>query len=118
MTYTITFCLIIGVCMIAQWLFFILTGNVPELESEPVRIAFHLTAEAATAIALVFSAWLLRRKARNARTAATFALGMLAYTSIVSPGYFAQFGQWPFVVMFAVLLVLTGFALRQVWRNQ
>jgi hypothetical protein len=31
---------------------------------------------------------------------------MLAYTAIVSPGYFAQQGQWPLVGMFAVILAL------------
>jgi len=31
---------------------------------------------------------------------------MLLYTLIVSPGYFAQKGQWAFVGMFAVILVL------------
>jgi hypothetical protein len=31
---------------------------------------------------------------------------MLAYTVIVSPGYFAQQGQWPLAGMFAVLLAL------------
>jgi hypothetical protein len=32
---------------------------------------------------------------------------MLTYTVLVSPGYFAQLGQWPLVAMFAVLLILT-----------
>jgi hypothetical protein len=31
---------------------------------------------------------------------------MLAYSAIVSPGYFAQQGQWIFVLMFAILLAL------------
>jgi len=31
-------------------------------------------------------------------------LGMVMYSEIVSPGYFAQLGQWPVVAMFAVLL--------------
>jgi hypothetical protein len=29
---------------------------------------------------------------------------MAIYSEINSPGYFAQLGQWPLVVMFAVLL--------------
>ncbi len=29
---------------------------------------------------------------------------MVVYSEIVSPGYFAQLGQWPMVGMFAVLL--------------
>ena len=33
------------------------------------------------------------------------ALGMLLYTVIVSPGYFAQRGEWPLVAMFGVLLL-------------
>jgi hypothetical protein len=31
---------------------------------------------------------------------------MLFYTAIVSPGYFAQKGDWAYVVMFGVILVL------------
>ena len=34
------------------------------------------------------------------------AMGMLFYTVIVSPGYFAQKGQWGYVVMFGVILIL------------
>jgi len=33
-------------------------------------------------------------------------MGMLLHTVIVSSGYFAQKGQWPFVVLFAVVLIL------------
>jgi len=35
------------------------------------------------------------------------ALGMLSYTIIVSPGYFAQDGEYVLVAMFAVLWILT-----------
>jgi hypothetical protein len=48
---------------------------------------------------------LLRRKAWG-RSFYLVAAGMLAYTVIVSPGYFAQRGQWPLVLMFAALLAL------------
>ena len=30
--------------------------------------------------------------------------GMVIYSEIVSPGYFAQSGRWGFVLMFAILL--------------
>ena len=33
-------------------------------------------------------------------------MGMLLYTVIVSPGYFAEKGQWAFVGMFAVIVLL------------
>ena len=38
-------------------------------------------------------------------------LGMLLYTVIQSPGYFLARHQWPPVVMFAVLGVLTSLAI-------
>jgi hypothetical protein len=31
-------------------------------------------------------------------------LGMVIYSEIVSPGYYAQLGQWAFVAIFAILL--------------
>ena len=34
------------------------------------------------------------------------AVGMLLYTVIVSPGYFAEKGEWAYVGMFAVVLAL------------
>lgn len=33
-------------------------------------------------------------------------MGMLFYTVIVSPGYFAQKGQWAWVLIFGALLIL------------
>jgi hypothetical protein len=36
---------------------------------------------------------------------------MLLYTAIVSPGYFAQKGEWAMVVMFAVILILAALSL-------
>lgn len=49
---------------------------------------------------------LLRRKPWS-RSAFLLGAGTLLYTATVSPGYFAQRGQWPFVVMFGVTLTLT-----------
>jgi len=40
------------------------------------------------------------------------------YTVIVSPGYFAQQGQWPLVAMFAVLLILALVSLRLLARSE
>ena len=44
------------------------------------------------------------------------ALGMLLYTVIVSPGYFAQLGQWAMVAVFALLLVLAFLSIRLLTR--
>jgi len=98
--------IIVGALMLAQWGFFLATGQVPELQTEPYRIAFHLLGEGVTAIALIVSGIALLRRIPWARQAAFVSLGMLSYTILVSPGYFAQLGQWPPVAMFAVLLLL------------
>jgi hypothetical protein len=34
--------IVIGLLMIGQWMFFLFTGNVPELQSAPVSIPFTL----------------------------------------------------------------------------
>jgi len=96
----------VGVLMIAQWLFFLAAGQVPELQTEPYRIALHLAAEFATAGGLIIAGVaLLRRAAWGARAYLVFA-GMLTYSVIASPGYFAQQGQWALVGMFVALFIL------------
>jgi NADH:ubiquinone oxidoreductase subunit 2 (subunit N) len=97
----------VGVLMLGQWSFFLAAGQVPELQTEPFRIGFHLLGEGITAISLIVSGVALLRRASWARDTAFASLGMLTYTVLVSPGYFAQLGQWPLVGMFGVLLVLT-----------
>jgi hypothetical protein len=108
------FGVIVGLMMLAQWTFFLAAGQVPEIQSEPFRIVFHLMAEALTALALIVSGAGLLRGRAWARHLALLALGMLIYTVIQSPGYFAQQGVWALVAMFAVLLVLALVSVRRV----
>jgi hypothetical protein len=112
MKFTGIYSIIVGVLMLAQWTFFIAAGQVPELKTAPFSIAFHLVAEGCTALSLIISGVGLLNKRTWARTAAFVSLGMLLYTVIVSPGYFAQQGVWPLVGMFMVLLVLALVSLR------
>ena len=107
MRFVAWYSIVVGVLMIGQWTFFLVAGLVPELQTEPWRIAFHLLGEGVTAIALIVSGVALLRRTMWAREAAFAALGMLTYTLLVSPGYFAQAGEWPLVAMFGVLLILT-----------
>jgi len=96
----------VGVLMLGQWAFFIAAGQVPELQMEPYRIGFHLAGEFITAAGLIASGLGLRAKKSWAVGAYLVSAGMLFYSAIVSPGYFAQLGQWALVGMFAVLLLL------------
>jgi hypothetical protein len=96
--------IVVGFIMIAQWVFFLVTGNVPELQTEPWRIALHLAAEFTAALLLIVSGIATLKYAAWGKTALLVGLGMVIYSEIVSPGYFAQLGQWTLVGMFAVLL--------------
>lgn len=113
MKFTAFYSIVVGGMIFCQWIFFIATGQVPELHSEPIRISFHLIAEGITASLLIISGSGLLRKTTWSRRISLFALGALAYTVIVSPGYFAQQGAVPLVIMFAVLLILDIFCVYQ-----
>ena len=106
MVFASIFALIVGAGMIGQWVFFLATGQVPELKTEPLRIRFHLVAELATAVVLLVGGLALLTDQTWGRCLYLLAMGMLLYTLIVSPGYFAEKGQWAFVGMFAVVFLL------------
>jgi len=84
----------VGSMMLAQWAVFLATGNVPELQTELLRIAFHLVGEFTTAVGLIVSGIALLKGKPWAAGVYLVAAGMLLYTVVVSPGYFAQQGQW------------------------
>ncbi|MBN1668638.1 MAG: hypothetical protein JW862_16210 [Anaerolineales bacterium] len=105
--------IVVGIGMIAQWTVSIVTGNVPEFQTEPWRIGFHLAGEFATALLLIVSGSANLRARAWGRPLLLVGLGMVIYSEIVSPGYFAQLGQWPMVAVFAVLLLGAGVAVRQ-----
>jgi hypothetical protein len=100
------YAIVVGALMVIQWCFFLVTGQVPELQSEPWRIALHLAAELITAAGLVVAGVGILRQASWAPCAYLVFAGMLVYSVVASPGYFAQQGQWILVAMFAVLLIL------------
>ena len=100
------FAIVVGAAMLVQWTMFLVSGNVPELRSEPIRLGFHLVAEFITAALLISSGVGVLRSQRWAKPLLLVALGMLLYTSIVGPGYFAQRGQLAFLAMFGLILML------------
>ena len=99
--------IIVGLLMVIQWSVFLATGQVPELKTEPIRIYFHLASEFVTALGLIISGAALLRRKSWAAMSYLIAAGMLLYSVIVSPGYFAQQGQWALVGMFAIVCILT-----------
>ncbi|MFN2215598.1 MAG: hypothetical protein ACK2TS_01520 [Anaerolineales bacterium] len=112
------FGILVGIGMMLMWIFFLVSGQVPEINSEPYRIAFHLAAEFATAIGLVISGLGVLRNRSKFINIYLVSGGMLVYSLIVSPGYYAQLGDWNFVVMFTVLLISAIASLMTVIINQ
>jgi hypothetical protein len=106
MIFAAIYALVVGLGMIGQWTFFLFTDQVPELKTEPYRIAFHLAAEFLTAVLLIVSGVGLLLDASWSRPLYLVSIGMLLYTSVVSPGYFAQKREWPLVAMFALIFML------------
>ena len=105
----------IGLSMIGLWLMLWLTGEIPELSTEPIRIGMHLAAEFSTAVLLLVGGITLLKGYESSINIFQISMGMLIYTLIQSPGYYAQQGDLAFVGMFAVFLmialILTGFSL-------
>ncbi len=99
--------IVVGIMMGAMWTVFAATGQISELETSPKEIAFHLAGEFITSFALIAGGLGLALGRTWGYSLEVVALGMLAYTVVVSPGYYAQTGDYVFVGMFAVLMVLT-----------
>src|ERR1044071_3109017 len=93
-----------GTLIILQWIFFISTNSVPEFQTTPWAISFHMMAELLLALALLISGTATLHSKSWGQKTLLVALGMAMYSEINSPGYFAQLGQWALVVMFALLL--------------
>ncbi len=115
MLYTAIFSIAVGVLMIGQWGVSLVKRNVAELSSEPIRIGFHLVAEFLTAAVLVLAGVALLAQSLVGYPLALLGLGMLLYTLINSPGYFAQKGQWPMVMLFVVLFILALLSLYELF---
>lgn len=106
MTFSAIFAIIVGLGMIGQWTASYLSRQIPELAEEPIRIGFHIAAEMITAVALIVSGIAMLTKQAWALYLFLIAMGMLFYTAVVSPGYFAQKGQWGWLGVFCLLIIL------------
>lgn len=94
----------VGILMIMQWILSIVTNSIPEFETAPWAIGFHLAAEFLTAVMLIIGGVATLKLTDWGKQILLVGLGMVIYSEIVSPGYFAQQSQWAMVILFAVLL--------------
>lgn len=115
MKFAAIFSIVVGLGMIAQWAMSYLSKQIPELETEPIRIGFHIAAELITALGLLISGIALLSAAPWGLHLYLIALGMLFYTAVVSPGYFAQQGKWGWLGMFGAIILLGIISLTQLF---
>lgn len=118
MTFVAVYALAVAPLIAGQWAFSLVTGRVPETRTEPIALGFHLAAEAITAVMLLVGGVGLLAHRSWGGAICLVALGMLLYTIIVSPGYFAQRGTWSPVGMFAALFGLAVVCLVVLLRAQ
>lgn len=113
MKYSIGYAIFVGVLLILQWTLLFLSGSVPEFETEPWAIAFHLTAEMGMAAVLLVGAVAALRHKPWATSVLLVGMGMVIYSAVNSPGYYAQLGQWGFVLMFTAVLAAAVLAVKK-----
>jgi len=106
MTFAGIYGIVIGMAMIGQWSLSLARNQVPELRTEPIRIKFHIVGELITALASFVGGLGLLLDYSWGLNVFVVAMGMLLYTAIVSPGYFAQKGEWPIMGLFAGVIIL------------
>ncbi len=107
----------IGLSIFGMWIMFWILGEIPELETEPIRIGMHLTAEFVTAVLLIVGGVALLKSWKYGIDLFQISMGMLIYTLIQSPGYFAEQGEFVFVMMFAMFLLIAGILLVWSFKN-
>ena len=96
--------IVIGIGIIGLWLMLYLTKQIPELNSEPIAIAFHMTAETTMGILSLLSGIFLLIDLSWAPYFFVLSMGLVIYAVINSAGYYGQRKQWSFVIMFGIIL--------------
>lgn len=105
---------IIGIGMIGIWILLFSTNQIPEFETEPIRIILHITAEIVTGFLLIGSGiWLIMTN-KTHPLLFNLSFGCLLYTLIASPGYYAQNGDWGVLAAFLIMLIITAVLL---WKS-
>ncbi|MFX0040386.1 MAG: hypothetical protein ACFFCY_13915 [Promethearchaeota archaeon] len=99
------YAIIIGLGIIGLWTMLVLTKQVPELQSEPVAIKFHITAEMIMGILSLVSGIFLLIGFPWATYFFILAMGLVIYAVINAAGYYGQKKQWSFVIMFGIILI-------------
>lgn len=108
--YVLGYSIVVGLFMIGFWTLLVAKGKA-ELHERPWDMGFHLAAEFGTAALLLVAAVGALLEASWSGSLMPVALGMLLYTVVNSPGFYAGRKEWPMVGMFVTLGALPVAAL-------
>lgn len=100
--------IIIGIALLCMWLLLLIKREVPELNTKPTQIFFHLVAEFLTSIMLIVGGIGLIMNQFWGVAVFFIAIGMAIYSTINAAGFYGQLKDWP---MFITLLVFTFISL-------
>ena len=84
------YAIVIGIGIIGLWLMLYLTKQIPELNSEPIAIVFHMTAETTMGILSLLSGIFLLIGLSWAPYFFVLSMGLVLYAVINSAGYYGQ----------------------------
>lgn len=99
------YALVIGTFLVGMWSFFLISGLVPEFDTRPTEISFHLIVEFCTAIMLIISGIRVLYSNGHGEGMLLLSTGMLFYTLLNSSGYYAEKARTGFILLFIVMLI-------------
>jgi hypothetical protein len=103
--------LLTGAAIAGLWTMLLATRQVPELAAGQRAIKFHIAAEYLTAAACLLGGVGLWLAAGWGSPLALAGLGAALYSSVNSPGYYADLGKPAMVAAFGVLATLLALAI-------
>jgi len=106
------YAIVVGALLVVMWGVLLGTGRGVAVADDSTRLLFHLLAEAITAVSLVTGGIGLVNSAPWARGITLLGLGMLTYTVVASPAFYAEAGSVPVLGMLAALVALALAAVR------
>lgn len=103
------FSLVTGTSIISLWVMLYLTGQIPEIKTEPFYVLLHISAELLLAVLLIVSGLLLLYKVIIAEKIHLMSMGMLVYSVINAAGYYGDKNEWIPVTLFMTLFIISVF---------
>ena len=91
--------------MILMWVFFLATGQVPELDNIPVETVFSILADNGTAVMLLLGWYGLTHEKNWGENVYLISMGALFYSLMIAIGYYSQLGEIAMLGIFVPILV-------------